>query len=164
MPSLYQIQAQYQHDAALLADLDLDDQTLIDTLESMSGDLEAKATNTIFVARNLRSTADAIRQAEAAMAARRKAMEARADALELRVFQAMLDTGISKIESPHFALKIANNPASVDVFDNLQVPADCMREIPATSAPDKALIKKALQDGFDVPGARLVYGQRLSIK
>ena len=164
MSNLYELKAAFQREAALLADLDLDPQTLADTLESLSGDLETKATNTIFVARNLRATADAIKQAEMAMAARRKAMEARADALEQRVFQAMLDTGIQKIESPYFALKIASNPVSVDVFDSLQLPADYTREVPATSAPDKALIKKALQDGFDVPGARLVYGQRLSIK
>jgi hypothetical protein len=164
MSNLYELKAAYQHEAALLADLDLDPQTLADTLESLSGDLETKATNTIFVARNLRATADAIKQAEAAMSARRKAMEARADALELRVFNTMLETGIQKIESPYFALKIANNPASVDVFDSLQVPPDYMREVPATYAPDKALIKKALIDGYNVPGARLVQGQRLAIK
>ena len=162
--NLYQITQQYQHDAAKLADLDLDEQTLADTLESMSGDLEVKATSTIMVSRNLRATASAIKEAEAQMAARRKAMEARADALDLRVFTTMQATGITRIESPYFALSIANNPASVDVFDSLQVPADYMREIPATSAPDKALIKRALQDGYDVPGARLVQGQRLSIK
>lgn len=164
MSNLYELKAQFQHDAARLADLDLDEQTLIDTLESMSGELEEKATATVMVARNIRATADAIKQAEAAMAARRKAMEARADALEQRVFTTMLETGITRIESPYFALSIANNPASVDVFDSLQVPADYMREIPATSAPDKALIKRAIQDGYDVPGARLVQGKRLAIK
>lgn len=162
--NLYQITQQYQHDAAKLADLDLDEQTLADTLESMSGDLEVKAANTIMVARNLRATANAIKEAEAQMATRRKAIEVRADALEQRVFTTMLQTGITRIESPYFALSIATNPPSVDVFDSLQVPADYMREIPATSAPDKALIKRALQDGYDVPGARLVQAQRLSIK
>lgn len=31
-------------------------------------------------------------------------------------------------------------------------------------APDKKLIKKALDDGFDVPGARIVKKDRLEIK
>ena len=77
--------------------------------------------------------------------------------------EAMLTTGITRIECPYFVLSIANNPPAIDVFDSLQVPQDYMREIPATSAPDKALIKKALNDGYEVPGARLVQGTRLKI-
>lgn len=52
---------------------------------------------------------------------------------------------------------------SVEVFDALQLPADYLREIPATTAPDKALIKQALRDNFDVPGARLVKRDRLTL-
>lgn len=162
--NIYQLKTQYQHDAARLADMELDDQTLHDTLEAMAGDLEDKAVATVIVARNMRPEAAAIREAAAAMIGRAKALETRADALEQRVFHAMLDTGITKISCPYFALSIANNPPAVDVFDSLQVPQDYLREIPASSAPDKALIKRALQDGFDVPGARLVHGQRLAVK
>jgi hypothetical protein len=53
---------------------------------------------------------------------------------------------------------------SVDVFDEKQLPADYMREIPAKQEPDKLLIKKAMKDGFDVPGARLVKKDRLTIR
>lgn len=162
--NLYQLKTQYQYDASRLADLDLDDATLADTLDSMGGELEEKATNTIMVARNLGATAEAIKAAAADMLARARSMENRADWLKKNVFDAMTQTGITRIECPYFALSIAKNPPSVDVFDSLQVPQDYMREIPATSAPDKALIKKALQDGYDVPGARIVQGTRLSIK
>lgn len=161
--NIYQLTTQFQHDAAKLADLDLDEQTLVDTLESLSGDFDEKATNTIMVARNLGVTAQAIKDAAAAMLDRAKAMENRAAALNKRVFEAMQATGITRIECPYFALSIAKNPPAVDVFDNLQIPADYMREIPATYTPDKALIKKALQDGFDVPGARLTQSARLKI-
>ncbi len=53
---------------------------------------------------------------------------------------------------------------SVEVFDAAQLPQDYMREIPAKYEPDKALIKKALKDGFDVPGAKLSKKDRLTIK
>lgn len=53
---------------------------------------------------------------------------------------------------------------SVEVFDAAQVPADYMREIPATSAPDKLLMKKAIKDGFDIPGAKLVKRDRLTVR
>lgn len=53
---------------------------------------------------------------------------------------------------------------SVDVFDAAQLPQDYLREIPAKYEPDKALIKQALKDKFDVPGARLVAKDRLTLK
>lgn len=162
--NLFELKQIYLQDAQKLQDLDLDEQTLADTLESMQGDLETKATNTVMVAKNMRVTAAAIKEAEAAMAARRKAIEARADYLDKRVFNTMLETGITKIECPYFKLSIQDNPPSVAVFDALQIPADYLREVPATYAPDKALIKKAISDGYEVPGAKLTTSQRLVIK
>lgn len=54
---------------------------------------------------------------------------------------------------------------AIEVFDAAQVPADYMTDPkPPEPAPDKALIKKALKDGYDVPGARLVKRDRLTIK
>ncbi len=162
--NLYQLKQIYLQDAQKLQDLEIDEQTLADTLEAMSGDLETKATNTVMLAKNMRVTAAAIKEAEAAMAARRKAIEARADYLEKRVFNTMLETGITKIECPYFTLSIQANPPSVEVFDALQIPADYLREVPVTYAPDKALIKKAIVDGFEVPGAKLTTSRRLVIK
>ena len=52
----------------------------------------------------------------------------------------------------------------MEVFDSLQVPADYMREVPATYTADKALIKKAIQDGFEVPGAKMTRSKRLVCK
>lgn len=163
MTALYELARQYHDDAAKLEDLELDDQTLADTLESMGGELEVKAINVIYFSRNLAATAAAIKEAESQMAARRKALENRAEALKRYVFDNMKFAGITKIECPHFKLSIRDNPASVDVFELGLLPQDYMREVPATYSPDKTLIGKALKDGFDVPGARLVQSQRLNI-
>ena len=164
MTALYLLKLEYIEAANRLQNLDLDAQTIIDTLDSMGGDIEEKATNTVMVCRNLKATAAAIKEAEAAMATRRKAIESRAAQLEKGVFDTMQQTGISRIESPYFALSIANNPGAVDVFEPGLLPADYMREVPAYEEPDKALIAKALKAGFDVPGARLAQSQRLVIK
>lgn len=53
---------------------------------------------------------------------------------------------------------------SVEIFDAAQLPQDYLREIPAKYEPDKALIKRAIKDKFDVPGARLVKKDRLTLK
>lgn len=164
MSALYELARTYHDDAAKLEDLDLDPQTVADTLESMGGELEAKAVNVIYFAKNLAATAAAIKDAEAQMATRRKALKNRAKALEKYVFDNMQFAGISKIECPHFRLSIRENQASVDVFEPALLPQDYLREVPATYTPDKALIAKAIKEGFDVPGARLVQNSRLDIK
>ena len=69
MTALYEIAAEYRDAATKLAELDLDAQTVADTLEGLSGDLETKAQNVAFFVRNLEATAAAIKQAEADMAA-----------------------------------------------------------------------------------------------
>ena len=162
--NLFELRQEYQLAAQKLQDMDLDEQTLADTLESFAGDLETKATNTVMVSRNMRATAAAIKEAEASMAARRKAIENRADYLDKRVFDTMIETGISKIECPYFRLSIQDNPPAVEVFDSLQIPADYLKEVPATFTIDKLLIKKAIQDGYEVPGAKLTHGKRLVCK
>ena len=53
---------------------------------------------------------------------------------------------------------------SVDIFDAARLPLEYLREIPAKHEADKTLIKKAIGDGFDVPGARLLKKDRLSIR
>ena len=162
--NLFELRQEYQLVANKLQDMDLDEQTLADTLESFAGDLETKATNTVMVSRNMRAIVPAIKDAAKAMLDRAKAIEARADYLDKRVFDTMMETGITKIECPYFKLSIQDNPPSVEVFDSLQVPADYMREVPATYTADKALIKKAIQDGFEVPGAKMTRSKRLVCK
>lgn len=165
MTALYDLTNEFRDAAAKLEDLDLDEQTVADTLEGMAGELEAKAVSVAAFARNLEATAGSIKAAEADMAARRKALEKRADSLRAYLLRCMEAAGIKKIESPHFALTVKAKPPSVDVFDAEQLPADYMRQIePPPPAPDKVLIGKALKDGFDVPGARLVTGNRLEVK
>lgn len=164
--TLYEVAAQYRDMATKLADLELDDQTIADTLEAEGGALVEKGTNVAFVVRNLEASAEAIKQAEGAMADRRKVIEKRAARLRAYLLEGMRTAGIQKIESPYFAISIKKNPPSVDVFDEAQVPADYMKEPPPTPppAPDKKLIAQAIKDGFDVPGCRLVQGERVDIK
>ena len=163
--SLYSLAAEYRGQLQALENLDLDEKALADTLESLGGDLEVKAQNVVCFLRNLETTAAAIKEAEASMAARRKAIENRVDGLKRYVLDSMQNNGIQKIECPLFSISIAKNPAAVDVFDEKQIPADYFTSPPPPPPQlDKALVKKALQDGFDVPGAKLRQGVRLNIR
>lgn len=100
------------------------------------------------------------------MQAKKSAMLRNAERAKEALKVVMQATGATLIKSNDglFQAKLyPERDESVDVFDALQLPADYTREIPAKYEPDKTLIKKAIHDGFDVPGARIVKRDRLSL-
>lgn len=161
--SLYAIADEYMQAVSTLSDLDLPDDVIADTLESLQYPLEQKATNVAMFARNLEATAEAIREAEGEMAKRRKALESRAASIRSYLLQNMVRAGVTKIECPLFKLAVRDNPPSV-VIDG-DVPAEFMRQPdPPPPVADKKAIGEALKAGREVPGAHLQRGQRLEIK
>jgi hypothetical protein len=164
MTALFILAQEYRALADKLHDTDLDEQTILDTLEAESGEVVEKCKNVAAVFRNLESDAKQIKEAEQQMAERRKAIEKRAESLKKYLKTNMEVSGISKIESPWFVLTIAKNPESVIIDDEASIPRDYMREVPASYQPDKALIKSAIKDGYDVPGARVERSTSLRIK
>jgi seryl-tRNA synthetase len=163
--NLFEISREYRDAADTLAEMDLDETTVRDTLESISGDLSTKAQNIGFVIKNMESTAEQIKAHAKAMLDRAKALENRASNVKQYLFDGMKLANVPKIETPFFKLAIRDNPASVQIDDESLVPSIYKTEpVQPLPAPDKKLIAAALKDGFEVPGCRLVRGQRLEIK
>lgn len=163
MTALYVIANDYRAAAEKLADMDLDAQTIADTLEGLSGELETKAQGVAYMVRNLEVTAAAIKEFEVAQAARRKAIENRADSLRTYLARCMEATGIKKIEGP--GVKLSFRKSSAVVIDGADlIPAEYMRTPePPPAAPDKAAIKAALAAGQQVPGAHIEQRKSLVI-
>lgn len=163
--TLYTIADQYLADIRKLEDMELDDTTFADTLESLSGELEVKATNVAMFVRNLEARADAIKQAEKQMADRRKALEAKAERMRSYLLDNMLRTGISKIDCPYFALSVRKNPPALEVLNPDAIPDEYL-DIPPPPSPvlNKARLKDDLKNGVIVEGARLTQGHSLQIK
>ncbi len=163
--TLYTIADQYLQDLQKLQDMDLDEQTFADTLESLSGDLEIKATNVAMFVRNLEASAESIKAAEKQMAERRKAIEAKAERIRNYLKDNMARTGITKIDCPYFALSLRNSPLAVEVINANEIPAQYF-DIPEPPAPvlNKNRLKDDLKNGVIVEGARLTQGSYLQIK
>ena len=165
MSSLYELSNEYQLAQIKLSESDFDEQTIADTLESLSGDLEAKSINVAMFIRNLEVTADAIKQAEKEMADRRKAIERKTDAMKLYLKENMQRCGLLKIESPYFALTLKKNPPSVVIDDLAAIPSQFMViPEPVAPYPDKKAIAEQLKAGNLVEGAHLEQAERLDIK
>ena len=163
--TLYTIADQYLQDLQKLQDMDLDEQTFADTLESLSGDLEVKATNVAMFVRNLEVNAESIKAAEKQMAERRKAIESKAERIRNYLKDNMARTGITKIDCPYFALSLRNSPPAVEVINADEIPAQYF-DIPEPPAPvlNKNRLKDDLKNGVIVEGARLTQGSYLQIK
>lgn len=115
---------------------------------------------------NCEAQAQMIIDAAKKMQERAKPLQNRANRLRSYLADNMKRTGITEIKCPEFFAKLEiERDASVDIFDVKQIPPDYLREPkPVEPAPDKTLIKKAIGDGFEVPGARIVKNDRLTIK
>ena len=165
--SLFNLTNQYLQLADTLAAGDFDADTVADTIEAsgLTDDISSKAQGLEYVARSAEAHLPAI-DAEIGRLQALKAHRVKVAAgLRGYLLDSMIRMQIEKIDCPMFSISIRSNPPSVDVFDPLQVPISYMvTPLPPPDRPDKTLIKEALKAGKDVPGARLVQGQRLAIK
>lgn len=167
MANLYEISTQYLATAQQLAELDINEQTISDTLEAEAWPVEEKVRAVSAVILNLQAEADMVKAASDKIAKRAKALQSRADALHDYLLINMQRTGITEIKALDGTFKAKlyrERDASVVIDSENLIPADYMREIPARCEPDKVLIKKAINDGYEVPGAHIVKKDRLEIK
>ncbi|MCX7166599.1 MAG: siphovirus Gp157 family protein [Rhodocyclales bacterium] len=160
---LYRIADDYVAVARQLADLDLPDEVIADTLEGASGDLESKSWNVAALIQQFDGDVSLIKDAEQRMASRRRTLERRVDWLRGYLLVQLLRVGIHEIDSPEFVIRVRDNPPKVILDDETLVPCTYRREEIVLSIR-KDEIRKTLLDGQAVPGAHLEREKRLVIK
>lgn len=163
MASLYMIADEFSEAAKKLADLDLPIEVIADTLEGLSGELEAKAQNVALFVRHLEANAAACKQWAKDAAERAKAIEARADHMRQYLSTNLERCGIEKVEGP--GVRISWRKSSAVVVDEPGlIPAEFMRvPEPPPAAPDKKAIADAIKAGQEVPGAHIETRRNLQI-
>jgi hypothetical protein len=165
--TLYEIADKYTQAFYALADSDLDNETIDDTLEGLEGELVEKGKAVTAFCLNLDAEIEAMKSAEKRISGRRKAMENKRDRLKEYLKQNMARCGISEIKAndgSFVARLYIGRDESVVIDDESAIPMDYKREIPASYEPEKMLIKKAIKEGFAVPGAHIEKKDRLEIK
>ena len=151
--------------APLLDQID-DDGVISDNLAKALAVFEGKGVSVGAYILNCEAQAQMILDASKKMADRAKPLLNRSVRLKQYLQDNMKLTGINKIESLEFSIKLEiDRDESVDVFDINQIPSFFIREPkPVELSAEKALIKKSIKDGIEVPGARIIYKDRLTIK
>jgi len=163
MTSLYNLATQHQQALSRLEEMDLPAEVVRDTIESLSGELEAKCESVAMWRENQLVIAKAKKEAAKRLTDQAKAIENRANSMIEYLDNNMRKAGITEIDCDYFTIKYAKNPPSVNITHESNIPRDYIK-VTTIEAPDKAKIKKAIQSGIDIDGAELVQGERLVIK
>lgn len=162
--TLYKAAEDFRH---LLEEMDPETGELPDGFTEVRELIATKAQAVAAFVLENNAQADMVEAHAKALLERVKTARKRSDWLKDYLKTHMAACGITQIKSEDGTFTVKLEPGrdeSVEVFDQGMVPQDYLREVPAKYEPDKPLIKKALKDGFDVPGARIVAKDRITIK
>ena len=159
--NLYQITQEAQYLAALLETEELTpelEQELIINQEQ----LQSKGINYAKVIANYQSESDAIDAEIKRLKAMKESRDKKVKWLTESLKNAMLVSGIDKIESPLFKISIRRSEAvEVDVVEALPTSFQNVKNV---VTPDKIAIKEAIKRGENVFGARIIENFNLQIK
>ena len=135
-----------------------------DTLEAVIGQFEVKAQSVIGYIKNQEATAEMLEEHIKQMGEKLKAVKARNQSLKDYLSRNMQAAGITEIKADDGTFKASFcKSKAVEILDEAQIPAEFMRER-VTIVPDKTAIKKAIESGQEVAGAKIEERQNLQIK
>ena len=156
--NLYELSQNY----LAVQEMDLEPETLKDTLDSIEEAIEVKAENIAKLIRNLEADKKAFEEEEKRFKEKKQAADNRIKSLKLYLEDNMRLTGKTKFKAGFFSFAIQNNPPSVEVFDEALLPERFLIEQPPKI--DRAGIKELLKAGEEVPGAELKQTEGLRIR
>lgn len=156
--NLYELSSNYR----AIQEMDLDEETLRDTLDSIIGEAEPKAENIVKWIKNLKGENIAIKEEETRLKNKRIANENKIKALWLYLEDFLKNSGLTRIKAGLFTISLQNNPPSVKVYDATLIPAQYLIE--QSPVVDKTMIKELLKQGEEIPGAELQQTKGLRIR
>jgi hypothetical protein len=162
--TLYSATAELRH---LLDQIDPESGELPDELEQAREVVKKKAVNVAAYCIETSRQAEYLAQYAKEVNDKVKAAQKRVAWLRKYLMEHMSAAGITKVTDERglfSAILERERDKYVDPFAPELIPHHYTRFIPATNQPDLALIKKAIQDGYEVPGAVLKARDRLTLK
>jgi hypothetical protein len=159
--NLYQITQEAQYLAALLETEELTPELEAELLINQE-QLQSKGINYAKVIANYQSESDQIDAEIKRLKALKESRDKKVTWLTESLKNAMLVSGIEKIDSPLFKISLRRSEAvEVEVPEALPVDWQVKK---VTITADKVAIKKAIKEGYSITGARLIENFNLSIK
>jgi hypothetical protein len=150
MAKLYELTG----DIKALESMDLDAETLADSLEGISGEFEEKAKGILAFTENMNGDIEALDSQIKRLTERKKVLTNRKNNLRAYLLHNMEASGITKIECPLFTASLRKGIEVVDVQDSESIPDEYI-EIQVTEKVDKAALKRDIKAGKEINGVSL---------
>lgn len=139
---------------------EIDEQTVANTLEGIGAD--EKIDSYCKIIENYKSDISGIDEAIARLKARKERAEKNIDRMKQALDGFMQATRQDKAKTKLFTVSYRKS-TSVEIIDEDLIPHDLIK-VKTTTAPDKALIKKILDNGGTVDGCILKKSKNIQIK
>ncbi|MGO5072383.1 siphovirus Gp157 family protein [Clostridium sporogenes] len=161
MAKLYELTQNYNNLLDLADNPEVSAEMLKESLDNIGEELNTKLENVAKVIKSIEVDAKGLKEEEKRLADRRKSLENRISSLKEYAENSMRATGKKKIKGKVFTLGIQENPASVDVINEDNIPDKYF-------ITEKKLVKKdileVLKRGEGVPGVNLIQSESLRIR
>ena len=148
MNTLYELKENYKHIANMLYEEEIDEKCILDTLESIEGEIEDKADNYAIIIKELSSDAEICKQEKLRLEARQKSFENRAKLLKDKLEEIMRETGKTKFKTARFSFGIQKNGGLAPLWideDYSNIPQKYLKV-----EPDNTKIRQALDTGENI--------------
>jgi len=160
MSTLYDLTNQYQQ--LLELESEIDEQTFIDTLQSIDEAIEDKAENLAKVIKEIESTVSVITNEISRLQSKKQALNNRVANLKTYLQGEMEKVNKTKVKGALFTVNIQNNPPSLKVENTDKIPKSFYIEQEPTL--DKKALKEAVKNGEVIEGVALVQTQSVRIR
>lgn len=167
MMKLYEITAQYQNIYALLQNPEFaENEDILTALDQIEDAFENKAQQTIFMMKNIEAEIDSIDTEIKRLQAMKKVRQNNIDRIKNRLRENMKAVGMSKLNCGLFSLSYRLQEANAVELDETEFLANNLDEdlVTVKVTPNKTEIKRRLQHGEEIIGARLVDSEVLTIR
>lgn len=165
MSRLYELTEEWESVAEMLYDGETDEQVILDTLESIDGEIEDKADNFAKLIRSMKADAEALKAEEDRIHCRRMSLENRAQRLKDNLQANLEFVGKTKFKTVLFNFSVSKNGGKqpLEITDNLDdIPGRFL--IPQPPVVDKDKVRELLKEK-EVEWASLKpYGTHLNIR
>lgn len=158
---LYELTGQYLELEEMAANGEIDEQTFVDTMESITEDIKSKADGYARVIRNLEANVEAYKNEEERLYSKRKTLENNIKRMKSNLQYCMCVTGEKKFKTELFSFNVKKNPKKLVVDKIEAVPEEFL--IMQEPKVDTKALKEFVADN-EVSYAHLEQGESLVIR
>ena len=160
--NIYKLTYKYEEILDLLQSVDVSTndeyrQILEDTLESISDALDDKVEGYVKIIDQMRSDREMLKVERDRINARIKSLNNNVKRMQTVLYDTLKASGKDKVKTPLYSIWIQQDPPSIEVLDELEIPNEYwVEQLPTL---DKRQLLTDLKEGKEVKGAQIKQGE-----